>query len=370
MNCQAFSSLVGNIITDVCCLELEVKVECKDGEFCFCFVPKNEEELKNGYLCCKDSQSPIRKNPAVYLFLADNEEFAYFLGYSYIAYYKYWRQSINSERTETNLGINSKRTEKNLEVFNNLKNCTQNKNFTSYVPLYIGSTNDFSSRYENFSISILSGINGKHTFGEKLHNYLKDICRVNKLYQYSMKMCLVVFYTNEDEKSNGKGYEKDKAECIEHFILKHTNFCKIFNDEDGDCLGIQKIRNLVEEIKKTTEKIKKITEEIKKELEEIENIIIAIKEKVKEAKEINENEKTNKIKETAEKIANKAKEIEENIDQKISHSDNKKAEKIKEKASKIKEIAENIAKKAAYIPEAIQIANSIIQTIQNLQSCP
>jgi hypothetical protein len=69
-----------------------------------------------------------------------------------------------------------------------------------------------------------------HVFGGKLHEHLRKLPNFP-----SIKMCLVVFYTNEDKKPNRNGYEKDKAQCIEHFMLKHPNFCKIFNENNSNC---------------------------------------------------------------------------------------------------------------------------------------
>jgi hypothetical protein len=224
MSCQAFGNLLQqygnrNIITDVCCLEVEVvvKVECKDGSFSASLVPKNKKELENSLFCCKNSKEELFiENPAVYLFLLGNEELARFLGYSYITYNKYWRKCPDS-----------KEQEENFVIFKKLERFIENQNFEEYqyyIPLYVGSTGNFWERYNSFKNSLEKGKNS-HVFGGKLHYYLKDLCQINKLYQYSMKMCLVVFYTNSE----------DKAKCIEYSIFNHNDFCKIFNRNQPKC---------------------------------------------------------------------------------------------------------------------------------------
>jgi hypothetical protein len=73
------------------------------------------------------------------------------------------------------------------------------------------------------------GGDSPNRFGGNLHQHLKNLQNFQPI-----EMCLVVFYTNEDKKSNGNGYEKDKAQCIESSILNHNDFCKIFNKSNSN----------------------------------------------------------------------------------------------------------------------------------------
>jgi len=191
MSCQAFGNLLqqhGNIITDVCCLELEVK----NIRGCYFanvldIICLNNQNNKN----CS-----LLPNPAVYLFLVDIQTFTNF--------------------------------------FSNYSSQCSLSSYTNYFPLYVGSTTNFCLRYGSFVASLLSGMRYPHVFGGELHEHLRSLPNFQPNFQ-PIEMCLVVFYTNEVKKSNGKGYEKDKAKCIEHFILNHTNFCKTFNKNNSNC---------------------------------------------------------------------------------------------------------------------------------------
>ena len=234
----------------------------------------------------------------------------------------------------------------------NFENCNKKNlfdNYHHYFPLYVGKTKNFCNRYKHFKNSLKSGATAPHVFGGDLNQFLSKSKLINS---QPMKMCLVAFYTNSE----------DKAKCIEHFILKHPNFCKIFNDEDGDCLGIQKIKRIAEDIEKEAKKIiqkaQKIIpkpEEIIQKAQEINNKVEEIT-KAEKAEDIEEILKTIKIK--AGEIKDKAKQI-RNI--------GKKAEDIEEI---IKNIEKEIKEKSEEIINAIQIANKIIDTIKKLQSCP
>ncbi len=208
MDCQAFEDILAqyvsrNIIKNICCLKLEVK---KAG---------------GGYsvdiLNTSNNQNNLPKDPAVYLFLVSNEELARFLGYSYITYNKFWRKCPDS-----------KEQEENSLIFKKLERFIENQNFEKYqyyIPLYVGETDDFQRRYNQFKNTLSNNCNGNHVFGKNFCSYLKDICQINSLRQYSMKMCLVVFYTDSE----------DKAQCIESSILNHNDFCKIFNKNNSNC---------------------------------------------------------------------------------------------------------------------------------------
>jgi hypothetical protein len=206
MSCQSFGNLLqqyGNIITDVCCLELEVN----NAQ-----VGYSVQELKH---FCLNNQNYLLTYPAVYLFLVGNEELARFLGYSYITYNKYWRQCTNIKKENSTIF-------KKLEMFIESQNFV---NYQSYIPLYVGETDDFQQRYNQFKNTLSNNCNGNHVFGKNFCSYLKDLCQINSLRQYSMKMCLVVFYTDSE----------DKAQCIESSILNHNDFCKIFNKNNSNC---------------------------------------------------------------------------------------------------------------------------------------
>ncbi len=197
----------------------------------------------------------------------------------------------------------------------NFENCNKKNlfdNYHHYFPLYVGKTKNFCNRYKHFKNSLKSGATAPHVFGGDLNQFLSKSKLINS---QPMKMCLVAFYTNSE----------DKAKCIEHFILKHPNFCKIFNDEDGNCPKIQKIKQMAKDIKNEAKKINNKSQEIIRKAEEI----------IQQAQE----------------ISNIAKETKD----------------IKEKAEDIEKIIEE---KSEEIINAIQIANKIIQTIKTLQSCP
>jgi len=273
----------------------------------------------------------------------------------------------------------------------NFENCNKKNlfdNYHHYFPLYVGKTKNFCNRYKHFKNSLKSGATAPHVFGGDLNQFLSKSKLINS---QPMKMCLVAFYTNSE----------DKAKCIEHFILKHPNFCKIFNDEDGNCPKIQKIKQMAKDIKNEAKKINNKSQEIIRKAEEIIQQAQEISNIAKETKDIKEKaenikkilktikEKAGEIKNEAEKISNIAKETKdikekaENI-KKILETIKEKAGKIKEEAEKISNIgkeAKNIKKKAEDIEKiikekseeiinAIQIANKVIKTIQKLESCP
>ncbi|MGC8941852.1 MAG: hypothetical protein ACP5KF_04230 [Sulfurihydrogenibium sp.] len=197
MSCQAFSGLVGNIITDVCCLELEVN----NAQVGYSANVLNTT-------CLGSQTQPIRNQSATYMFLLGNEELAHFLGYSYITYNKHWKQYTNIKKENSTIF-------KKLEMFIESQNFV---NYQSYIPLYVGETDDFQQRYNQFQYTLNNNCNGNHVFGENFCSYLDDLSQANSLRQYSMKMCLVVFYTQT----------KAQAVYIESSILNQTD--PIFNN--------------------------------------------------------------------------------------------------------------------------------------------
>ena len=169
MSCEVFGDLLqqyGNIITNICCLEMEVK------NIMGCYFAN---VLKTS---CLKHQDYLPPKPATYVFLVHMQTFSC--------------------------------------LFNNYSSqcSTQPHLYKNYFPLYVGETSNFPSRYNSFMLSLWSGMRFPHVFGGKLHEHLRKLPNFP-----SMKMYLLVFYTNS----------KQEAKCIEHSILNHNDFCKIFN---------------------------------------------------------------------------------------------------------------------------------------------
>ena len=175
MSCQSFGDLLnqyGSIIKNVCCLEVEVN----NIRGCYFANVLNTT--------CLEHKDYLPSEPATYLFLVYIQTFTCLFGnYSYSAQLP-------------------------LYLYKN------------YFPLYVGSTGNFPKRYNEFILSLWSGMRFPHVFGGKLHEHLRKLSNFQ-----SMKMCLLVFYT----------YKKDQAKCIEYFIFNHNDFCKIFNKKQPEC---------------------------------------------------------------------------------------------------------------------------------------
>jgi predicted GIY-YIG superfamily endonuclease len=191
---QQYGNRNTNIIKNVCCLEVEVN-NAKVG-----YSAKVLQHF------CLNNQNCLLEKPAAYLFLVDKNklinEFSKFL-------------EKTREEDLKDLEKKLKKLLKNLK--RNFENC--NKFFDTYhfyFPLYVGSTDDFSRRYNDFEKSLMSGKTAPHVFGGNLHQFLSKSKLINS---QPMKMCLVVFYTNIP----------CEAKCIECFILANPNFCAIFN---------------------------------------------------------------------------------------------------------------------------------------------
>jgi hypothetical protein len=210
MSCQAFGGLLkqyGNsVITDVNCLNVEVNNVV--GNYFANILEATCLNLTNS----NKSQDLITKKlffskPATYIFLVDKQTFKNY-------FRNYYCQCLS-----------------------------RLSSYTNYFPLYVGSTNDFSRRYKEFRCSLRCGEDVSHVFGGNLHQHLITLTNFS-----SMKMCLVVFYTDS----------KDKAKCIEHFILTDNNFCKTFNSnrKKTNCSinGFQ--QRIADDIIKTIQKLK------------------------------------------------------------------------------------------------------------------